>query len=56
MNYEPSAKVAEVPLQVQEDQKAVEELEIQISGSGNNNGAIAIAWGPYRLDGTFLVR
>jgi hypothetical protein len=52
LNYEPSAKLAEIPLQVEEGQKPVEELEIQLSGSANS-GTIEIAWGPYRLTGVF---
>jgi hypothetical protein len=52
MHYEPSAKVAEVPLDLQEGKDPVEELKIGLSAE-NGNGVIEIAWGMYRLRGSF---
>jgi hypothetical protein len=52
MHYEPSAKLAEVPLDLQESKDPVEELKIGLSDR-NGRGVIEIAWGAYRLSGSF---
>jgi len=52
MHYEPSAKLAEIPLEVQEGKDPVEELKIDLSSVGEN-GVVEIAWGAYRLKGSF---
>jgi len=51
-NYEPSAKLAEVPLEVREGQEPVEQLKIDLLSRGEK-GIIEIAWGGYRLTGSF---
>ena len=48
MHYEPSAKVAEVPLEVEEVKDPVEELTIQVTNKGGR-GVLEIAWGSQRL-------
>lgn len=52
MHYEPSAKVAEVPLQVEEIKDPVEELAIQVTNKGGH-GVLEISWGGQRLLTTF---
>ena len=52
MHYEPSAKVAEVSLEVEEGKDPVEELTIQLTNKGGR-GVIEIAWGGQRLMSTF---
>lgn len=52
MHYEPSAKVAEVPLEVEEGKDPVEELTIQLTNKGGR-GMLEIAWGGQRLMTTF---
>ena len=52
LHYEPSAKLAEVPMEVQDGKDPTEELSIQLSSKGGR-GAIEIAWGGYRLAATF---
>ena len=51
-NYEPSAKLAEVPLELREESDPVEELTIKLSNSGGR-GVIEIAWGTSRLVASF---
>ncbi len=51
-NYEPSAKLAEVPMEFSEAGDAVEELTINLSNSGGR-GVIEIAWGTARLKASF---
>jgi hypothetical protein len=46
--YEPDAKLAEVPLQLEQDKDPVEELSIHLSDKGDR-GVIEIAWGTRRL-------
>ena len=50
--YEPSAKIAEVPIELQEGKEPVEQLSIQLSNKGGR-GVIEIAWGTYRLVASF---
>ncbi|MGE5327502.1 MAG: DUF2911 domain-containing protein [Deltaproteobacteria bacterium] len=51
-NYEPSAKLAEIPLEFSEGGDAVEELTINLSNSGGH-GQIEISWGKARLKASF---
>ena len=50
--YQPAAKIAEMPLDLTEAQPAVDLLTITLQSHGGK-GAIQIAWGPYRLTGSF---
>jgi len=52
MHYEPSAKLAEIPLDVQDAQNPVEQLKIELSSRGGK-GIVEIAWDSYRLTGSF---
>lgn len=52
--YDPSAKLAEVPAEVQQATDSVEEVTIQLSAKGSH-GVIEIAWGTMRLKGSFSV-
>jgi hypothetical protein len=50
--YEPSAKIAQVPMELSKGHEAVEQLEIQLSGK-DDRGTIEVAWGTLRLAATF---
>ena len=50
--YEPSAKVAEVPLTFQEVDDSTEQVTIQLTEK-NGAGVIEIAWGKMRLSASF---
>ena len=50
--YEPSAKLAEVPMQIEAAGSPVEELTISLSNQGGR-GVIDIAWGSERLEASF---
>ena len=52
MHYEPSAKLAEVPMEVQDVKDVVEELTIQLTNKGGR-GVIEVAWGNQRLMASF---
>ena len=52
LHYEPSAKLAEAPMEVQDGKDPTEDLSIQLSNKGGR-GVIEIAWGGYRLVATF---
>lgn len=52
MHYEPSSKIAEIPLEVQESKDPVEQLKIDLSNRAGK-AVIEIAWGVYRLTGSF---
>ena len=52
MHYEPSAKLAEVPMEVQDAKDPVEELTIQLTNKGGR-GVIEVAWGNQRLMASF---
>ena len=54
LQYDPSAKLAEVPAEVQESKDPVAEVTIQLSARGGQ-GVIEIAWGTMRLVGSFSV-
>jgi hypothetical protein len=50
--YEPSAKIAEVPLELQQGNQSVDLVEIKLSENGGH-GVIEIAWGTMRLLASF---
>lgn len=50
--YEPSAKLAEVPMDLQEGKDPVEELTVTLTSKGGR-GEIEIAWGTTRLIAPF---
>lgn len=52
--YDPSARIAEVPMKVDNSEEAVEQLTIKLSGH-KNRGDIEIAWGSSRLAASFSV-
>ena len=52
LQYEPSAKLAEVPVQLETGKDPVEALTINLSNQGDR-GVIDIAWGDSRLDVSF---
>jgi len=52
--YDPGAKLAEAPAEVQQGKDSVEEVTIQLSAKGSQ-GAIEITWGTMRLVGSFSV-
>ena len=48
--YEPSAKLAEVPMELKEEKESVEALTINLSlGDHNKRGVIEVTWGTLRL-------
>jgi hypothetical protein len=51
-HYEPSAKLAEVPMEVQQQSAPVEELAISLSNEAGR-GVIVISWGTQKLTATF---
>jgi|GEM_PF-1206784 len=52
MHYEPSAKLAEVPMEVQDVKDPVEAMTIQLANQGGR-GVIEIAWGTQHLIASF---
>ena len=50
--FEPGAKLAEVPMEYDESRDTMEEVTIQLSAKGRQ-GVINIAWGAMRLTGSF---
>ncbi len=54
MDYEPSAKLAEVPMEFSETNDPVDELTIQVLNS-SGRGLIEIAWGSARLTASFAL-
>ena len=50
--YEPSAKLAEVPIELQDGKESVEELTITLTNK-DGRGVIEIAWGTSRLTASF---
>jgi|SRR5579875_55708 hypothetical protein len=52
--YDPSAKIAEAPMKVENGQDSVEEMTIKLSGH-ENEGEIEVAWGTSRLMANFSV-
>lgn len=52
LHYEPSTKLAEIPMQIQQGQSPVEEMSIRLSAKGKN-GTLELAWGAYRLTAAF---
>jgi hypothetical protein len=51
--YDPSAKVANIPLETKEAGESVEQLTINLSADRGSKGRIEIAWGTMRLVGSF---
>ena len=51
-HYEPSAKLAEVPMQVEQGLSPLEEMNIELSAK-SKTGKITVAWGSYRLTAPF---
>jgi hypothetical protein len=51
-HYEPSAKLAEVPMQLQDGQDPADDVTIQLS-SKSGRGLITIAWGTLQLQTSF---
>lgn len=51
--YDPSAKVAEIPLEASEAGEPVEQMTINLSAESGSRGRIEIAWGTMRLVGSF---
>jgi hypothetical protein len=51
--YDPSAKVAEIPLEVKEGGESVEQMTINLSADKDSMGKIEVAWGTMRLAGSF---
>lgn len=51
-HYEPSAKLAELPIETQEEKDPIEELTIKLSEK-DGRGQIEIAWGTHRLLAAF---
>lgn len=52
MQYEPSAKLAEVPMELREESDPVEELTIKVTND-DGRGMIEVAWGSSRLTASF---
>jgi hypothetical protein len=52
--YEPSAKLAEVPIEVKQDKESVEQLTITLTNK-DGRGVIEIAWETSRLLASFGV-
>lgn len=50
--YEPNARVAEIPMSVEEGQAPVDAMDIQLANKGGQ-GDLTIAWGTFRLTATF---
>lgn len=50
--YQPAAKLAEVPLRLEEQPTSVEELTINLESDGGS-GTIEIAWGTSKLEASF---
>lgn len=50
--YEPSAKLAEIPMQVEEGQSPVDAMDIQLTNKGGL-GVLEISWGTFRLTASF---
>ncbi len=50
--YEPSAKLAEVPMEVEENKESVDAMDIQLTNKAGH-GNIEVAWGTYRLTASF---
>lgn len=50
--FEPSARIAEVPLELSDAGDSVEEMAIRLSSQGGR-GTIEIAWGTHRLTAAF---
>ncbi len=50
--YEPSAKMAEIPMEVEDGKGPVDAMDIQLTDKGGR-GNIEVAWGTFRLTASF---
>jgi len=50
--YEPSSKLAEIPMEVEEGKDPVDAMDIQLTNKGGR-GNIEVAWGTFRLNASF---
>lgn len=50
--YEPSSKLAEIPMDVEEGKDPVDAMDIQLSNK-SGRGSIEVAWGTFRLTASF---
>ena len=50
--YEPSAKIAEIPMELQQASDSVEELTIKLTSEGGK-GVMEVSWGSARLKAAF---
>jgi membrane fusion protein, copper/silver efflux system len=50
--YEPSTKLAEIPMAVADGQSPMDAMDIQLTGKGTQ-GNLVIAWGTFRLSASF---
>lgn len=53
-DFDPSAKIAETPMKMENGQASVEQMTIKLSANGNQ-GDLDVAWGTSRLLATFSV-
>ena len=52
--YEPSAKLAEIPLEFKQDKESIEQVTITLTNKGGR-GVIEVAWGILRLLASFAL-
>jgi len=52
--YEPSAKLAEIPLEFKQDKESIEQVTITLTNKGGR-GVIEVAWGTLRLLASFAL-
>ncbi len=50
--YEPSSKLAEIPMDVEEGKDPVDAMDIQLTNKGGR-GNLEVAWGTFRLTASF---
>jgi hypothetical protein len=53
-HYEPSSKLAEIPMAVENDKEPVDAMNIQLNNQAGQ-GNIEISWGTYRLTASFAL-
>jgi hypothetical protein len=52
--YEPSAKLAEIPMELKQDKESIEQVTITLTNKGGR-GVIEVAWGTLRLLASFAL-
>jgi hypothetical protein len=52
--YEPSAKLAEIPMEFKQDKESIEQVTITLTNKGGR-GVIEVAWGTLRLLASFAL-